>query len=650
MEKYQTLSLNDIRTTRKISKNFNLIQHKPNKSTLSNKINYINEILKTKNKKPNELKILASNTALEFNVFDNSDRSNTLSFEKYDEKMENSLNKYKPIHLIEDDNNEKSSQQKPIDDYNKKINLKVNFQNKNTISRNDDRLKILRNNNSNPYFRIKINSTNFNYENPNQSLKILNCNNDVYNEIKKDSLLLQKAIYINTLKNYKNHLMKFKLKMPKIKISDRLNKLNEEISTTNLIEEQKKDGELLPSIPNTGELKLFSYFKYPIKNFPESREQFSICEKNKNIILTGGISTKMKEMNIWSLNIKKIQWTKIPILGRKSNCRFGHTTINYQQKIYFYGGRIKYKNTSILVGLEIYSFIDKKFYIPSILDEPPERRDHIAIKINDQMLIHGGIGINNKILSDCYLLNLPNLKWIEPTIDNYNSKPKVYGHTCCLVIPIDILTNKDFSIYKYPDLENPNVNSINKIKEKGLYIFGGKTDIGFSNELWILLFGNQILNWKKIEPKGKPPSPRCFHSMEYFEKGNYLIIHGGRNDDISVTSALNDTFILKLENLEWVYVTLYSNIQNFEVISRYGHKSTIFSDKLVIFGGMNNSNYIGSSLFIVNLDFYYNRDYKNGAERKTESLKKDNKNMKINLELGKLKLSNIFPLNLPPIK
>ena len=653
MEKFQTLSSNDIRSARKIPKNFHLNQLKHQKSTLCDKIYCLNEILKTKNKNSNESKFMTQISALEYNDYANSDRFNTLSFEKYDEIMENSLNKYKPININKENNNcykKKSYQHNQIEDYNKKINIKINVPKKKIIKRNNDKLKILNNHNSNPYFSIKVNSKNYNYENPNDSLKVLNCNNDIYNEMSKDSLIRQKILYNNSLKNYEDHMMQFNIKMPKIKISDRSNKLNEEIPMINLIEEQKKDEEILPSIPNSGELKLFSYFKYPEKNFPEGREQFSICIKNKNIILSGGLSTQMKEMNIWSLNIKKIEWTKINILG-KSNCRFGHTTIYDQQKIYFYGGRIKEQNTSVLVGLEIYSFIDNKFSTPYFLNKPPDRHDHIALKINNEMLIHGGIGLNNQILSDCYILNLQTLKWFEPIINRYSPKPKVYGHTCCLVIPRDILTNLDFNIYNYPELEKQNMHNFNKIKEKGLYIFGGKTDTGLSNELWILLFGIKPLNWIKIESKGKPPDPRCFHTMDYFEKGNYLIIHGGRNDEISSTSALNDTFVLDLENLDWIYVNLYSNIRNFKVISRYGHKSTIFSNKLIIFGGMNNSNYIGSSLFIVNLDFYYNIDNKNDTERKIDDLKKDNKNpKKLKLELGKLKLGVVLPINLPPIK
>ena len=144
--------------------------------------------------------------------------------------------------------------------------------------------------------------------------------------------------------------------------------------------------------------------------------------------------------------------------------------------------------------------------------------------------------------------------------------------------------------------------------------------------------------------------------MDFYEKANYLIIHGGRNDILSQTSALNDTFILDLENFEWLKIELYSNNKDFKVISRYGHKSTIFSNKLIIFGGMNNSNYIGSSLFIVNLDFYYSINMKTIEQMNIENIKKDDKlehakkMKKLQLELGKLKLGVVAPISLPPIK
>ena len=133
--------------------------------------------------------------------------------------------------------------------------------------------------------------------------------------------------------------------------------------------------------------------------------------------------------------------------------------------------------------------------------------------------------------------------------------------------------------------------------------------------------GKKPLEWIKVDTKGKPPIARYFHTMNFYERGNYVIIHGGRNDIFSDKSALNDTFLLNLENFEWLEVKLYSNISNFNVANRCGHQSIIYSDKLIILGGMNNNNYLGSSLLIINLDFSYsNNPFKDNVESKLMEL------------------------------
>ena len=504
---------------------------------------------------------------------------------------------------------------------------------------------------------IKNNVINTNkklFQNPTQSLLVITSNNNIYNQINSDSLIRQQILLDKSVQKFENFSLKFKTKMPKIKISTINSKLIEYIPMINLVENDKKEEEALPPLPSSGEFRLFSYFKYPEKNFPEGREQFSICIKGRNILLSGGVCTNMKEMSFWSLNVKNIEWKKIPSINTTNN-RFGHTTIYDENKVYIYGGRFKEKNKSILVGLEIFSLKENKFYKPNIQNEPQDRRDHVALYINDHMLIHGGVNANNEILSDCHLLSLQNLKWSEALIEQYTPRPKVYGHTCCLVIPFKLLNHKNFNIYKFPDIETSN-NHLEKIKKKGIYIFGGKTKDDTTNDLWILTIGQKPFSWIKPITNGKPPSPRCFHSMDFYEKANYLIIHGGRNDALSATSALNDTFILDLENMEWMKIELYSNIKDFKVISRFGHKSTIFSNKLIIFGGMNNSNYIGSTLFIVNLDFYYSMNVKTIEQMNIEKIKGDDKLAhgkkikKLQKELGNLKLGVVSPISLPPIK
>ena len=222
----------------------------------------------------------------------------------------------------------------------------------------------------------------------------------------------------------------------------------------------------------------------------------------------------------------------------------------------------------------------------------------------------------------------------------------------------DIQINHRFNIYKYPDNDIlKNLNS-SRIKERGMYVFGGKTqeEGGLSNELWILIMGKKPLEWVQPVTKGKPPCPRYYHSMNYYEKGNFLIIHGGRNDDVSKTSALNDTFIFDLEKFEWMSVQLYSQINNFQIFTRYGHSSIIFSNKLIILGGMNNNNYLGSSILVLNLDFYYTTKLKTAEEIMIDKLKQNGKKEekkkidKLKNNLRKNQLGVVTEVFLPPIQ
>ena len=125
---------------------------------------------------------------------------------------------------------------------------------------------------------------------------------------------------------------------------------------------------------------------------------------------------------------------------------------------------------------------------------------------------------------------------------------------------------------------------------------------------------------------------------------------------IKEISALNDTFVFDLENFEWMQVTLYSHLSKFKVLSRCAHQSVIYSNKLIILGGMNNNNYVGSSLFIVNLDFSYSNNIKSIEEKmiKELELKSDidsrRKLNRIKSDLRKNQLGLVTNVSLPEIK
>ena len=563
-------------------------------------------------------------------------------FNQYTENLEKSMNRYQMSYAKENDDPDydELNLNKYIKKTDKELFKKIHHLN--SAYGNSNR------NLSSKKSHIKIGINEMEYPNPMKSLGVIRNNQYIFSELNKNNLTRQSESFNKQIEEINHINLIYGKKMPKVHITDILLKEPNNIPLINLAKKKKSINLVSVLERNKKDFKLFSYYKYPLKNFPEGREQFSICRQDNDIIITGGISTNMKILTLWSLNISLLEWKKITPANLIEN-RYGHTALYMNNKLFIFGGKTKYLNTSYMNGLDIFSFQEKKIiYCPIYGEKPENRKSHIAIFVGTQMLIHGGINEEGKVLDDTVLLNMHTLTWSNCSINKICQHPKLWGHACCLVIPGQILYNPKFNIYSFPEFETSKKKSI---KKKGLFVFGGKSseDGGLSNQLWILNMGKKPLDWIKLDTKGKAPIPRYFHSMNFYERGNYIIIHGGRNDSFSSNSALNDTFLLNLENFEWIEVKLYSNISNFSVYNRCGHQSIIYADKLIILGGMNNDNFIGSSLFIINLDFSYNNSFfKNNLETELTELSDKNSpktRRKISLIKKNLKLKELGFVN-----
>lgn len=503
------------------------------------------------------------------------------------------------------------------------------------------------------------------YDNPLHSLNILKKNYNIAHDIVKKNIFRQKSVFDETIRKIKLNKVFYKKKMPFMKIStlmpnlkkdyvflslknttvnnnnnanvninnDNNNAKNAESENNSSISKSKKykgskNYKISSDKYSNPYTKLICLYRYSYKNFPESREQFALLLNENTLYLVGGKSCLFTQEELWTCDLNNVSWSKIKSTNG-SFVRFGHTAVFDKNcsKIYIYGGRTKYdqfpdsklgEKTYGFCGIEYYDFKTKEFGKPvmSYRIQPDQRRNHIAELIGSDLVIMGGINENNDILNDVYSLNLnfPNgikERWKEVDIVNTTNveTPFLFGHASALAVQGAVAKCNKFSLYKYPDDERVYKLGvlIDKIKIKGLYIFGGKSRAigtsGLSNDLYVLVVGKKPCFWKRFDDaKGVKPPPRYFHSMSYYERGNFLIIHGGRNDLNNDSFALNDTFIFDLEFLEWHRVVLYSNIEGFKVMPRCAHKSVVHNNRLIIFGGMNNQNYIGSCLFIIRLD------------------------------------------------
>ena len=507
-----------------------------------------------------------------------------------------------------------------FNEFKSKITQEFNNYNSNSNNNNKinnfitkDEIKNIKKNFKRFHSLIKINIPfDQNYQNPFQSLRILKKNNFIFDDIKKSTENYQINLFKNSIKFIETQTLK---KMPKIKIS----LINSKT--------KKKKLENKNFFPQKKSNNFFGYYFYCNKNFPETREQFSLNLVQKNLFLLGGISSKISNFQLWKLNLLNFNWEKIKQNKIISN-RFGHSSIIFNNKIFVFGGKSKTISNfkyEIFNGLDIFDLNEKNWFSPifTMKNSPILRRNHICVLIGNFMLIHGGINENNEILNDVFILNL-NMnffsieKWLKLNIKNKFFSPFLYGHCASLFVPQEILENNKFNVYNFPEINKKNNKNNNKNKKSnekkfGLYVFGGKMKNGISNKMFVLKIGKNPCEWIEINDfKGKSPCERYFHSMNYYEKENFLIIHGGRNDNIKTGEnyALNDTFIFDLDLFEYKKINVLNDDKNFVVFNRCCHSSVIFNNKLFIFGGLNNENYVGSSFFIINLEYVNNENNK----------------------------------------
>ena len=377
-------------------------------------------------------------------------------------------------------------------------------------------------------------------------------------------------------------------------------KSKKDIKENNHIEPLLLDFSKILRLKKNEKYLLYNKLEYPNKNFPESRSEFIFVQEGKEIILHGGYNVSRK-YNIWKFNPNQKSWNSIEPIGIKSEIRYAHTGVLHLRNLYIFGGK-SFRGTNFS-DLEIFNLDKKNWIFPKTEGKRvPLRRNHIACGIGNTMFIHGGISEENKYLDDFYIFNYKLLKWedIDISFNNEIKSPSLAHHSCCLVVSEVTMHNSKFNIYNCPDIGRSRF--MNKIKEKGIYIFGGKfSEEGpINNNLYVLKIGKKPLEWEIINTNGIKPCARYNASLNFYERGNMLIIHGGRTTYKKKEIALNDTFILDLFSFNWIEVEYFN--KGCKVPPRYFHQAIVIKGDLYIFGGMNEREYIGSEMLILDLN------------------------------------------------
>lgn len=137
------------------------------------------------------------------------------------------------------------------------------------------------------------------------------------------------------------------------------------------------------------------------------------------------------------------------------------------------------------------------------------------------------------------------------------------------------------------------------IKHEGIYLFGGvcgksASQQEMNSDIYYFPIGaNVVKKWKALETKGQPPESRFHHSMHFYDKGNYLVVYGGRRfanptPDIKYDSEfVNSISVLRVDSLEWSLVKYKKDYCSYDSFPElFNFSSALIDDQIVVFGGM----------------------------------------------------------------
>jgi hypothetical protein len=99
--------------------------------------------------------------------------------------------------------------------------------------------------------------------------------------------------------------------------------------------------------------------------------------------------------------------------------------------------------------------------------------------------------------------------------------------------------------------------------------------------------------------KGIAPDGRFSHSMNYVPECKFVVIYGGRNDEIPGKAMFDDFWLIKVEQLEYQQILIGGSIP---ASPRCCHCTFVIGSRLIVCGGQGQDFMFCKDLIYVDLD------------------------------------------------
>jgi hypothetical protein len=245
----------------------------------------------------------------------------------------------------------------------------------------------------------------------------------------------------------------------------------------------------------------------------------------------------------------RLTWRKVEQKGDVPSPREGAILIAVRGSLYLYGGTDKEGSTSCAQGVFQFNTDTNTWSKLNTTGPSPKALSMSGVFCDGKMVTFGGV-LSGKGCSSVHFLDIESLEWNEVNTHGNRPKPRC-DHSCA-------------------------------VSQRSMFVCAGTG----SDELWfndLHRLSVDSLEWKEVEQKGKPPSPRDYSALVAISDW-YLVMYGG-----SCAMGANE---VSFSDLHFIDITTGSPEWLAAVIegeqlppARYSHSMVVWGNKLCVFGG-----------------------------------------------------------------
>jgi len=330
---------------------------------------------------------------------------------------------------------------------------------------------------------------------------------------------------------------------------------------------------------------------------PEVREGACMTACCGALYLYGGLS-KTVLSDLYVLRADFTAWELVHISGLEPEARYGHSMSESHSQLVVFGGALSANpKTQIRECFNTVRLLEPTEKSQATWSQLPARghivemrRYHSGSVVGRHLLVVGGMNQKNKVLDDCAVLDLKTGLW---RLAAFADGPLAIAcHSAAVVL------GSEREVEGLEDLLEQSESS--QHSQPGIYLFGGVDGRGnCSNRLrFVRVSGLGDLLCTEPLTTGNPPSPRCLHSLVYHPSLSLLVVFGGKETSELSPEIFRDLHILELRTMRWSQVLCTGgNAPR----ARWAHSAAALHNSIVIFGGIEASQFSGSETFILTL-------------------------------------------------